>query len=316
MDGPEHADRRLLRRPLQPRGDVVAHVEEQVEILLAPVPVLDAVQHPLQPAGSLPAGGALAARLPREELGDPPGRPDHAGRRVHDRDRPRAEHRAGLGHLVLTEGEVELVGAEPRGRDPPGDDRLDLAAAGDAAAQHRRVDQVPEGGLHHLHLVGPRVSHVAREGEEPRAGRAPTAQGGEGRPAVGHDPRQVGHRLDVVHHRRLTVEADDGREVRRLDAGEAALALERLEQGRLLAADVGAGARVDHDVEGEARAEDVGAHRPVGVGLVEGRPAPARGRGRTRPGGRRRPGRPAARRRRSPRPRAAGGGRARPGGGP
>ncbi len=63
----------------------------------------------------------------------------------------------------------------------------------------------------------------------------------------------------------------DGGEVRRLDAREAALALERLEQRRLLAADVGAGAGVHDDVEREAGAEDVAPHRAVGVGLVQRR---------------------------------------------
>ena len=58
--------------------------------------------------------------------------------------------------------------------------------------------------------------------------------------------------------------------IRRLDAREAALALERLEQRRLLAADVGPGAGVHHHVEAEARAEDVRADRAVRVGLVEG----------------------------------------------
>src|ERR1700732_1782216 len=36
---PQHADRRLLRRPRHPRGQVVAHVHEQVDIGLAPVAV-------------------------------------------------------------------------------------------------------------------------------------------------------------------------------------------------------------------------------------------------------------------------------------
>src|SRR5579862_9213761 len=47
---PEHADGRLLGRPVQPRRDVVAHVEQQVEVLLTTIPVLDAVQDALQPA--------------------------------------------------------------------------------------------------------------------------------------------------------------------------------------------------------------------------------------------------------------------------
>src|SRR5438105_12207444 len=40
--GAEHADRGLLGRPGQTRGDVVAHVEEEVEVLLPAGAVLDA----------------------------------------------------------------------------------------------------------------------------------------------------------------------------------------------------------------------------------------------------------------------------------
>ena len=62
-------------------------------------------------------------------------------------------------------------------------------------------------------------------------------------------------RLDVVDQRRPVVEALDRRE-RRLQARVAALALERVEQPRLLAADVGAGAAVEHEVERGVAAED------------------------------------------------------------
>ncbi len=80
---------------------------------------------------------------------------------------------------------------------------------------------------------------------------------------------QVRHGLDVVDHGRVAVEADGRRKERRLDPGEAPLALEGLEQRRLLAADVGTGPGVDDHVDGEPRAEDVPAHGPVGVGIVE-----------------------------------------------
>ena len=89
-------------------------------------------------------------------------------------------------------------------------------------------------------------------------------------PAVEHDPRQVRHRLDVVDDGRRLVEAHDGRKPRRLVARVPPLALEALEEGRLLATDVGAGPRVDDEVDREARAQDVAADRPEGVRLVEG----------------------------------------------
>jgi hypothetical protein len=60
--------------------------------------------------------------------------------------------------------------------------------------------------------------------------------------------RHVGQRLDVVDDGRLAEQPDLDRE-RRLVARLAALALDRFEQGGLLAADVGAGATPQLDVE-------------------------------------------------------------------
>ena len=76
------------------------------------------------------------------------------------------------------------------------------------------------------------------------------------RAAHPQDERDVHQRLDVVDQRRALVEALDGRE-RRLQARVAALALERVEQRGLLAADVGAGAAVHDEVERVVGAEDV-----------------------------------------------------------
>src|SRR5580692_9781487 len=61
---PQHADGGLLGRPGEPGGDVVAGVEQEIEILLPAVAGLDALHDLLQPSGSLSAGGALATGLP------------------------------------------------------------------------------------------------------------------------------------------------------------------------------------------------------------------------------------------------------------
>ena len=265
----EHADGGLLRGPGQTRRDVVARVEQEVDILLTAFAALDAGEDPLEPPRTLAAGRALPTGLACEELGDPPGGPDRAGVIVHHHDRARAEHRAGLGHLVLAEGEVDLVGAEPGCRHPARDERLQRPVVTDAAAERGMVDEVGEGRLDHLELVHPGTVDVSGQREQPGPRRTSLAETGERGAAVPDDPGEVGHGLHVVHDSRLAVEADRCREVRRLDPGEAPLALERLEQRCLLAADVGAGPRVDHDVDGEARAEDVGAHRPMRVRVVE-----------------------------------------------
>ena len=82
------------------------------------------------------------------------------------------------------------------------------------------------------------------------------------RPGVGHDVEDVEERLDVVHDRRLAEEPDLDRE-RRLVARLAAIALDRLEERRLLAAHVRAGADAQLDVEREARAHHVVAEQAV-----------------------------------------------------
>src|SRR5947207_1434828 len=85
---PERADRRLLRWPRETGSDVVADVEEQVEVVVAAGARLDAPKHLLEPAAPLAARRALPARLVREEPGDPPRRPHHARGLVHGDDRP------------------------------------------------------------------------------------------------------------------------------------------------------------------------------------------------------------------------------------
>ena len=92
--------------------------------------------------------------------------------------------------------------------------------------------------------------------------------------AVAHDAGHRRDRLDVVDHRRRGVQAGDGGE-RRAQPRLAATALERVEQRGLLAADVGAGARVHGDVEVVAGAVDVLAEVAGEVGLLDGALQPA-----------------------------------------
>src|SRR5439155_12850528 len=56
----QRADRGLGEGGVETRADVVAHVEEEVEVGVAPLAVLDAVEDLLDPARPLPAGRALA----------------------------------------------------------------------------------------------------------------------------------------------------------------------------------------------------------------------------------------------------------------
>ena len=102
-----------------------------------------------------------------------------------------------------------------------------------------------------LDLVVARAAHVAGHRDDLRAGRLLGAELAEPVGAVLDDVRDVRERLDVVDQRRALVEALVGGE-RRLQPRVAALALERVEQRGLLAADVGAGAAVHDQAAREA----------------------------------------------------------------
>ncbi len=153
--------------------------------------------------------------------------------------------------------------------------RLELLAAGDAAADV--VDQVAQRRADgHLDQAG--VLDRSGQGEDLGALAAFGALGGEPGAAVEDDGRHVGVGLDVVQHRGLAPQTLHGGE-RRPRAGLAAVALDRGQQGRLLAADEGPGAHADLDVEVEASSRGcpgrAGRVRGLGPGRFSaaGRPA-------------------------------------------
>src|SRR5919199_402522 len=87
--------------------------------------------------------------------------------------------------------------------------------------------------------------------------------------AVLHDQRYVCDRLHIVHNRRLGIQAFDGREGRP-EPRLADLALERFEQCGFLAADVGACAAVNIEIEVDTRAPEVLAQEAPRVGFTDG----------------------------------------------
>ena len=206
------------------------------------------------------AGHALPARLVAEELGDADHGVDEVGRLVVDDHDAGAERRAGGARVLERERQVELVGPQERAGGAAEQDRLRRRGA-------REVEQVAEREAER-HLVEARPLDVAGEAEEPRAGRVGRPDRRERGAALVHDVEHVEERLDVVHDRRLAEEADLDRE-RRLVARLAAVALDRLEERRLLAADVRARADAQLDVEREARAHDVVAEQAVLARLRE-----------------------------------------------
>src|SRR3954463_11544268 len=70
--GSQHADRRLARRPRETGTDVVGHIEQEIEVARASVPVDDAAQDALEPCRAFTARRALAAALLGEEAHQAP----------------------------------------------------------------------------------------------------------------------------------------------------------------------------------------------------------------------------------------------------
>ena len=93
------------------------------------------------------------------------------------------------------------------------------------------------------------------------------AESGKPRRPAAQDRRRGGDRLHVVHRRRAAIEADIGGK-RRLQPRHALLALERLQQPGLLAADIGAGAMMDVEIERPA-VNVVLADQPRLIGLID-----------------------------------------------
>src|SRR5262249_19403799 len=263
--GAELTDR-LLDRPAGAVGqpadrrtghdaDGVADLLQYLQVLRAPLSAAQAVGHLQHPAGAFPARRTLAARFMSEEPADVVQHIDDAGRLVEDRDGggPEAEA-AGLAGAVEVERRIELRLGHHAHADPTGDAALRLAPLPDAAAVpvHQLADGHAQRELDTAGLV-----HVSADAVQLRAEAAGVARVlGVGRhahrleplhPAV-DDMRDARHRLDVVDDGRLAERPLDGWE-RRLDARPGPFAFQALDQTGFLAADVGAGAAVQVDVE-------------------------------------------------------------------
>ena len=103
-------------------------ISKENQICVPCYPGEDAPEDLLQPAGSLPAGGALPAGLVREEPGEGVGHLDDAGGVVDHDHGAGAAHRARLHQGVEVEGDlVRLPRREHRRRCAAGDHRLELA---------------------------------------------------------------------------------------------------------------------------------------------------------------------------------------------
>ena len=202
-----------------------------------------------------------------EELHIATGGVHHAGGLVHHHHRPGTGQRARFGNRIEVQADVEVLREQHHHRGPAGLERLQLAVLPHAAPVF--LDQLADRRAV-FHFIVARPVDVPAHAPQPCPGSGWRTDRLEPVGAVEHDMREVADGLDVVDHGRLTVEALDRRE-RRLEARLAAVALKRGQHGRLFAANVGAGAAVQDDVDVVALAQDVLAEVPGLAGLVDGR---------------------------------------------
>ena len=182
---------------------------------------------------------------------------DHVGRIVEHDHATGAEHRAFSDDaLVIEQAVLGLFASEDRHRRAAGDARFQRPAGGRTAAHV--VDQILEreterdfviaGPLHvaaHREELGPCALGI-RQAQRFVPGRAALDDVGDGR-----------KRLDVVDRGR-EAEQSGGRRERRLDPGIAALALDRIHERGLFAADVGARAAMQIDLDRAEHARRIG----------------------------------------------------------
>jgi hypothetical protein len=232
----------------------MAHLAQVVFRALTGGDLLDQIaqQRPADPTGC-----AEAAALVCEEGGEVADHVEQVAAVVEDHE--------GAGGRQVFEGDdaIEVRGREGRTRGTRDLNRLGiLRPAVGQDLMDRRAERI---------LVDTGACAVSADRKDLTAGGLVRAFAAEPIAAPLDHARGGEKGLDIVHHGRLIVEAAGHREGRAL-ARDTALALERLDQRRLLAADVGARTQVDLDVEVEAvAAENPRAEQALGATALQHR---------------------------------------------
>eukprot|EP00227_Mantoniella_beaufortii_P011202 CAMPEP_0197590548 /NCGR_PEP_ID=MMETSP1326-20131121/11475_1 /TAXON_ID=1155430 /ORGANISM="Genus nov. species nov., Strain RCC2288" /LENGTH=441 /DNA_ID=CAMNT_0043155651 /DNA_START=195 /DNA_END=1517 /DNA_ORIENTATION=- len=246
--------------------DLLGELLQHVDLLQPRVALLHALHDGVQPPRALTAGRALAAGLVLVEVGEARDGVHHVGALVHDDDGGGAE--AGLRGLERVEVHehllAHLLGDERHGG-AAGDDAQQVVPAA-AHAPRVLLDQLLQRDAHLL-LHRARVVDVPADAEQLGAGVVLAPERREPLRAAAQNRGRHRHGLDVGDRGGAPVQPHAGGE-RRLQARLALLALQALDQRRLLAADVRPRAVVDVDVEVDAAPARVLAQEPRGVRLV------------------------------------------------
>jgi hypothetical protein len=264
----QRPSKRLSERANSVALNLLGELLKHVDFALARLALVEAVHDLVGPLGALTAGRALAAGLVVVELGKAGDGADNVGRLVHDDDGGSSES----GLCVLERVEVhQLVVADvlgqDRGRRTTGNDSEEVVpAALDTAAV--TVNQLAERNRHLL-LDGAGVVDMTGDGEKLGTGVALATEAGEPVASSSANGGSNSNGLDVGNGRRASEKTNSSGE-RGLETGLSGLALERLDEGSLLTADVGTHSAVDVDVEVVSGAAGVLSDETGLVGLLNG----------------------------------------------
>jgi hypothetical protein len=233
--------------------DLLGDVQQHVDLALVGAALRPCAHHAPHPAGAFAARRALAAALVLVEIGDARDRLDMSVDLsiTITAAVPRPEP-ACAAAVEIHRRIDDLLGRHHRHRRAAGDHRLQIVPAA-AHAAGNALDQLAERNAHRLFDVAGLV-HMAGDAEQLGAGVVRAGRCRRTRRRRGAGCRHHRDRFDVVDRGRAAIEADIGRE-RRLQPRLALLAFEAFEQRGLLAADIGAGAVMDVEVERPSRAE-------------------------------------------------------------
>src|SRR5664279_3737050 len=264
--GNDRHRRRVAQRTEGATQHVLRQVLQVVDVLGHAAARMEARQRLLHPVGTFAAWDTPAAALVLVKLGHAKSEPNDAHLVVEDDHAARAEHRARLHHRVEVHSDIDFVRRENLYRRSTGHHALQIPTLGHAARNF--VDHLLQV-VAHGQLVHAGLFEFAAHAEQAGPTVSGCAQIGEPFAAAQDDVRHAGQRFGIIDHGWAAPQTDNCREGR-TNARYAALAFERLHQGRLFADFVCARAGMGEDLEVNAGAEDVLADESARVSVGHG----------------------------------------------
>merc|ERR1719445_3052774 len=248
--------------------DLLGQLPDHVDLLGLGVALREPPHHGVHPVNSLPAGSALPTGFVFVEERQPGDGLHHVGLLVHHDDGRSAKTSLSCYQSIKIHHDVvtDLLG-DKGSRGTSRNDTQEIVPASNNVTS-MDLDEVLQRDAHLL-LHGAGVVHVATDVKE--LGAAVPGATKTGKP-VGSSPADsgsYGHGLHVGHCGGAAEDANISREGR-LQARFTLLALQRLNQSRLLPTDVGSGPAVNEQIKVVSAAAGVLAQEPGLVSLSDG----------------------------------------------